>query len=127
MDPKAEARAKEAKEETGEEAEENATSADQLGISRESALNRTGAKGKAMDSNENATTAEKLDIQPANAPRAKEMRKELGAREDTKEHGAKEDSKGKAKECGKLTEMKHMEILIGTSRLRSNRARRQMS
>ncbi len=100
---------------------------DQPGISRESALDHTRAKARAEDSTENATTAEKLDIQPVNAPRAKEMRNKFGTRDDTKEHGAKEDSEEKAKESGKLTETKHKEILIGTSWRRSNRIRRQMS
>ncbi len=109
--------AKEAKE---ERAKESATIADQPGIFREGAPNRTREMAKARDFKNNATSVEKLDIQPANAPRAKEMRKDLGAREDTKEHGAEEDSKQKAKESGKLVEMKHTEILIGTIRLRNN-------
>ncbi len=58
---------------------------DQPGISRESAPNRTRARARARDSKENAITTEKLDIQPANAPRTKEMQREPGAREDTKE------------------------------------------
>ena len=88
------ARAKEAKE---ERAKGSATSADQAGISRESAANRTRAKAHAKDSKENATTAEKLDIQPASAPRAKEMKKEPGPMDATKDPGAKEDSKEKTK------------------------------
>jgi hypothetical protein len=61
-----------------------------------STLQRT----RARDSKDSAT-AEKLDIQPASAPRTKEMQKEPGAREDTEEPGAKEDSKERAKESGK--------------------------
>ncbi len=70
MDSKARARAKEAKE---EKAKENVIPADQRGISRESAPTdtRAMAKAKAEDSRENATTAEKLDIQPASAPKSK--------------------------------------------------------
>ncbi len=82
MDPNAKARAKKAKE---DQAEDNVIIADQLGISRESALNPTRAKTRAKVSKDNAATAEKLDIQPANVPRAKEMKREPGAREDTKE------------------------------------------
>ncbi len=89
---KAKARAQEAKE---ERAKKIATNVDQPGVSRESALTHTRVKAKAKDSKENDTTAEKLDIQPANAPRAKETRKEPGARKDAEEHGAKEDSKEK--------------------------------
>ncbi len=85
---KAKAKAKE------EKTKENATAADQTGISRESALNPT--RTRARDSEENATTAEKLDIQPANAQRTKEMQREPGANEDTEELGAKEaQRKGK--------------------------------
>ncbi len=72
MDSKAKARAKEANEEM---AKESATSVHQPAVSRESAPNRARAKAKTTDSKENVTTAERLDIQPANAPRAKEMRK----------------------------------------------------
>ncbi len=82
MDSKAKARAQEAKEEN---VKKNATTTDQPGIFRETALNHTRAKARANDSKENATTAEKSDIQPASAPRAKEMRKEPGAKEDAKE------------------------------------------
>ncbi len=96
MDSKA--RAHEAKE---EKAKENATTADQPDISRESSPIPTRAGAKAKDSKKNATTAEKLDIQSANAPNKKEMQRELAAREDTKELGAKEDSTEKAKESGK--------------------------
>ncbi len=122
LDSKAKARAKEAKE---EKAKESATSADHSGKFRESALNYTRAKAKAEDSIDNATSAEKLDIQPAGAPRPKEMKKEPGAKEDTKEPGAREDSRGNAKISEKLMAMKHKEILIGTSRQRSNRVRIQ--
>ncbi len=55
------------------------------------------------------------------------MRREPGAKEDTEEPGAKEDSREKAKKSGKLMEMKHKEILLGASRLRSNRIRRPTS
>ncbi len=58
------ASAMEAKE---EKAQENATSADQPGISRESALNHTRAKAKAKVSKESATVAEKLVAQPTSA------------------------------------------------------------
>ncbi len=83
-----------------------------------------------MDLKANArakTTAEKLKIHPANAPRAKEMRKEPGAREDARELGAKQVSTEKAKESAKLMDMKHKEISTGTGRQRSNRIRRRMS
>ncbi len=50
-----------------EKAKENAITADQPGISRESALRFTKAKATAKDSKEHATTAENLAIQPANA------------------------------------------------------------
>ena len=85
-----------------ERAKENAAITDQPGISfLESALNRTKAKANARDSKENVITAEKSDIQPANAPRKNQMRRELGSREVTKELGAKEESNEKAKESGK--------------------------
>ncbi len=124
LDSKANARAKEAK---GERAKESAKIADQAGISRESALDHTRAKAKTKACKENATTAEKLDIEPASAPRAEEMKQEFGAQEDTKKPGTKEDSRERAKESGKLMEMKHKDILIGTSGQRGNRVRRQMS
>ncbi len=66
MDSKA--NAKEAKE---EKAKESATLVDQPGSVRESATVRTRAKAKAKYSNKNVRIAEKLDFQPANAPRAK--------------------------------------------------------
>ncbi len=94
MDSKATARAKEAREERGKE---SATIVDQPGTSRESARTRTRAKAKTKDCKENAVLLEKLDIQPANGPRAKEMIKENGATEGAKEHGAKEDSREEAK------------------------------
>ncbi len=52
--------------------------------------------------------------------------KELGAREDTKEPGPREDTEERAKELGKSVETMPREILIGTSKMRSNRIRRHM-
>ncbi len=87
---KARARAKEVKE---ERAKEGATIADQLGHFRESAPSRTRARANAKCSKENVTTAEKLDVQSASAPRTKELKNEPGAREDTKDNVASEGSK----------------------------------
>ncbi len=84
-----------------EKTNENATTAEPPGISRESSLSSTKARARATNFKEDITIAEKLHTQPANAPRTREMQKEPGAREDTKEHGAKEDSQEKAKESGK--------------------------
>ncbi len=91
--------------------------ADQCCISRESSLNPSKAKARARDSKDNNITAEKSDIQPANAP---------GTQEDAKKPGAKHDSKKKVKESGKLTEAKCKEIMVGTSKQRTNRGRRRI-
>ncbi len=70
---RAKARAKEAR------AKENVTIAEPPGMCQENARSRTRARAKAMVSNENASIAEKWAIQPASAPRTKE----LGAGGDT--------------------------------------------
>ncbi len=62
MDSKAKAKAKE------EKANQNATIAEPLGISRESALiSSKRVRTRAKDSKDNATSAEKSDIQPASS------------------------------------------------------------
>ncbi len=85
------------------------TNAEQLGTSQGNAQTQAKARAKAKDFKDDATIAEKWAIRPTNAPRTKEMQKEPGAKEDTREPGSKEDSKQKAKESGKLMEIKHKE------------------
>ncbi len=58
-----------------EKATENVKLSEPPGISREITLNPTRVRANAKDSKDNLTIAEKLDIRPEIAPRAKEMQK----------------------------------------------------